>query len=129
MQELDRYKLDSNEDALLSAEEMDAQMDADEAAALESLRVIAEDFCDFVNAKAYFGDWYAEIVEGKVLVINDVSDQATHEFEITGNCPIAHRGARGSNWFSDALASYMEDWAHHVSEREAKKAAMKGGAK
>ncbi len=130
MHGLDKYKLNSNEDALLSAEEMDAQMEADEAAALESLRETAEDFCDFVNTKTYFGDWYAEVVEGKVLIINDVSDQATHEFnEVGGMGFSAHRGARNDNWFTVALRGYITDWEVSRAQMEAKKEAMKGGAK
>lgn len=128
MQELDRYKL--QESPAISAEDLNEQAERDEAAALESLRETAEDFCDFVNAKTYFGGWSAEVCEGKVLIVNDdAGDEATQEFQLVGGVFKVNRGARELNWFSRSLVGYGFDWFKSRADMEAMKAAMKGGVK
>ena len=129
MDNYDKYK--TQESPAMSAEDLDEQAERDEAAKLEDLRQVAEEFCDYVNRETYFGGWSAEVCEGKVLIVNDeAGDSATCDFELTqAYTHICHRGARSSNWFSDALVGYMADWIKSRAEKAAKKAAMKGGVK
>lgn len=134
MDNYDKYK--TQEAPAMSAEELDEMMEADEAAKLEDLCQVAEEFCDYINRETYFGGWSAEVCEGKVLIVSagdttnpGAGDEATHEFEVIKGMYMIGRGARSLNWFSEALTGYMADWIKARAEMQAKKAAMKGGAK